>query len=56
MNYEDKDYIDASVPDSVDLDECPVYQQWLKNQSEANLKQQLSKIMGEQNDTLYKTK
>lgn len=54
MNYKDKDYIDGSAPDGFDLDECPVYQQWLKDQSEASLKQQLSEIMGDENDTLYK--
>lgn len=53
-DYKDKNYIDASPPDSFDLDNCPVYQQWLKDQSEASLKQQLADVMGDENDTLYK--
>ena len=54
MNYKDKDYIDGSAPDDFDLDKCPVYQQWLKDQNEASLKQQLAEVMGDENDTLYK--
>lgn len=50
MNYEDKDYIDASPPDGFDSDSCPFYQSQLSQENQERIKLQLKQIIENEND------
>jgi hypothetical protein len=55
-NYKDKHLIDGSAPDHVDLDDCPVYQAYLKQCDEARLKQQMQdELKGDINEYFERT-
>lgn len=54
MSYKDKHLIDDGAPDGLDLDDDPVYQQFLKDQDEARLKQQMRDELNGDIDEYYR--
>jgi len=42
MRYEEKDTCSSQAPDSVDTEQCPVYQRWV---AEQQLKDQMKQII-----------
>lgn len=56
MNYKDKHLINQGAPDSFDLDNCPIYQEFLSKCDKDRLKQQMkNELTGDINEYFGKT-
>ncbi len=53
MNYKYKHLIDDSAPDGLDLDGCPVYQEYLKSACEDAIKQKVKQILESRDEPIF---